>query len=39
LDIAEDSIVSSIEEQDAITCTLDKGFLKVKICKENIIEV
>ena len=33
------SIVSYTTDADGITCTLDKGFMKVKICKEDVVEV
>jgi len=33
------SIVSYTTDADGITCTLDKGFMKIKICKEDVVEV
>jgi alpha-D-xyloside xylohydrolase len=33
------SIVSYTTDADGITCTLDKGFMKVKICKEDVVEI
>ena len=33
------SVVSFKKEVDGITLTLDKGFMNVKICKDNIVEV
>ena len=33
------SIVSYTNDADGITCTLDKGFMKVKICKEDVVEI
>ena len=33
------SIVSYTTDADGITCTLDKGFIKVKICKEDVVEI
>jgi alpha-D-xyloside xylohydrolase len=32
-------VVSFTKNNDGITCMLDKGMMKVKICKDNIIEV
>jgi len=32
-------VVSFTKNSDGITCTLDKGFLKVKICMDNMVEV
>src|SRR5665647_1161072 len=32
-------IVSFTKDTDGITCTLDKGLMKVKICLDNIVEV
>ena len=32
-------VVSFIKDTDGITCTLDKGLMKVKICLDNIVEV
>ena len=32
-------VVSFTKDNDGITCTLDKGFMKVKICLDNIVEV
>ena len=32
-------IVSFLKDNDGITCNLDKGLMKVKICTDNIIEV
>ncbi len=33
------SVVSFKKDNDGITCTLDKGLMKVKICLDNMIEV
>ena len=33
------SITSYSNDTSGITCTLDKGFMKIIICKENIVEV
>jgi alpha-D-xyloside xylohydrolase len=33
------SVISYSHDTSGITCTLDKGFLKIIICKEDIIEV
>src|SRR5664280_3143719 len=33
------TVVSFTRDNDGITCTLDKGFMKVKICMDNIVEV
>jgi alpha-D-xyloside xylohydrolase len=33
------SVVSYKKDGDGITCTLDKGLMKVKICLDNIVEV
>jgi len=33
------SVVSYVKEKDGVTCTLDKGLMKVKICMDNLIEV
>ena len=33
------SVVSFKKDSDGITCTLDKGIMKVKICLDNIVEV
>ena len=32
-------VVSFTKERDGVTCVLDKGLMKVKICMENMIEV
>ena len=32
-------VVSFTKDTDGITCTLDKGLMKVKICLDNIVEV
>jgi alpha-D-xyloside xylohydrolase len=32
-------VVSFTKNSDGITCTLDKGFMKVKICMDNMVEV
>lgn len=39
MNIAEASIVAYAKGQDGITCTLDKGFMKIQIYKDDIIEV
>jgi len=36
---AEASVASYTKDKDGITFTLDKGLMKVKICKDDIIEV
>jgi alpha-D-xyloside xylohydrolase len=36
---AEAKIVSFTKDSDGITCSLDKGSMKVKICMNNIVEV
>lgn len=33
------SVTSFSKDKDGITCTLDKGLMKVKICTDNIVEV
>src|ERR1035437_6387952 len=33
------SVASYTNDQDGVTFTLDRGMLKIKICKEDIIEV
>jgi alpha-D-xyloside xylohydrolase len=33
------SITSYVQDNDGITCTCDKGVMKVKICKEDIVRV
>jgi alpha-D-xyloside xylohydrolase len=33
------SVVSYKKDSDGITCTLDKGLMKVKVCFDNLIEV
>jgi alpha-D-xyloside xylohydrolase len=38
-DAAKASVTSFKKEMDGITLTLDKGLMKVKICKDNIVEV
>ena len=32
-------VVSFTKDNDGITCTLNKGLMKVKICMDNIVEV
>jgi len=39
LNTAEASVISYTKDQDGVTFTLDKGLMKVKICKDDIIEV
>ncbi len=36
---AQASVVSYTKNSDGITCTLDKGLMKVKICLDNMVEV
>jgi alpha-D-xyloside xylohydrolase len=36
---AHASVVSFTKNVDGITCTLDKGLMKVKICMDNMVEV
>src|ERR1035437_8213012 len=36
---AQAKVVSFTKDSDGITCTLDKGLMKVKICIDNIVEV
>jgi alpha-D-xyloside xylohydrolase len=36
---ARAKVVSFIKDNDGITCTLDKGLMKVKICLDNLVEV
>jgi alpha-D-xyloside xylohydrolase len=36
---AQAKVVSFTKDSDGITCNLDKGLMKVKICTDNIIEV
>ncbi len=36
---AQAKVVSFIKDIDGITCTLDKGVMKVKICMDNMVEV
>jgi alpha-D-xyloside xylohydrolase len=36
---AQAKVVSFTKDSDGITCTLDKGLMKVKICMDNIVEV
>jgi alpha-D-xyloside xylohydrolase len=33
------TVISFAKNKDGITCTLDKGYMKVKICMDNIVEV
>jgi alpha-D-xyloside xylohydrolase len=33
------TVISFAKDKDGITCTLDKGYMKVKICMDNIVEV
>jgi alpha-D-xyloside xylohydrolase len=37
--VAQANVVSFTKEIDGITCTLDKGLLKVKICMDDMVEV
>src|SRR5664279_365731 len=32
-------VVSFTKEKDGITCILDKGLMRVKICMDNVVEV
>ena len=36
---AQTKVVSFTKDSDGITCTLDKGLIKVKICMDNMVEV
>jgi alpha-D-xyloside xylohydrolase len=36
---AQATVVSFTKNIDGITCTLEKGYMKVKICTDNIVEV
>jgi alpha-D-xyloside xylohydrolase len=36
---AQAVVISFKNDKDGITCTLDKGLMKIKVCTENIIEV
>jgi alpha-D-xyloside xylohydrolase len=36
---AQAKVVSFKKENDGITCTLDKGVMRVKLCMENMVEV
>jgi alpha-D-xyloside xylohydrolase len=36
---AQATVMSFTKNADGITCTLDKGYMKVKICTDNIVEV
>jgi len=36
---AQKKVVSFTKDSDGITCTLDKGLIKVKICMDNMVEV
>jgi alpha-D-xyloside xylohydrolase len=36
---AQAKVVSFSKEKDGISCTLDKGLMRVKICMDNVIEV
>ena len=36
---AQATVVSFTKSADGIICTLDKGYMKVKICTDNIVEV
>jgi alpha-D-xyloside xylohydrolase len=33
------SVISFKKDSDGVTCTLDKGLMKVKICLDNIVEI
>jgi alpha-D-xyloside xylohydrolase len=37
--VSQAKVVSFTKDKDGITCTLDKGMMKVKICMENVVEV
>ena len=37
--VSQAKVISFTKDKDGITCTLDKGMMKVKICMENIVEV
>ncbi|MCX6168242.1 MAG: DUF5110 domain-containing protein [Ignavibacteriales bacterium] len=37
--IAVASVVSYTKDSDGITCKLDKGIMKIKVCEEDVVEV